>query len=275
MTKIHSTAIVHPGAKLGKDVIIEAYAVINSPNVIVDDNVTIKSHVYLDGHTKIGNGTTIWPFASIGTRTQDLKYRGEVTYVEIGEGCQIREYVTVNASCGEGSKVTVGNHCLIMAYCHVAHNCTIGNGVIMSNGATLAGHVAIGDHAVLGGVCAIHQYTRIGAFAMVGGGSMVGQDLPPFCIGTGFPLRVVGLNVIGLKRHKFSLELRKQLIRAYRLTYQLGFSWEQAKKQIYEEMAPNEHLDTWVSFCDQTSRGLSSIRRKRGSKAPEPDLVEV
>ena len=275
MANIHPTAIVHPKAQIGKNVVIDAYAVIHSPNAILGDNVTIKSHVYLDGHTTIGKGTTIWPFASIGTRTQDLKYQGEVTYVEIGERCQIREYVTINGSCGEGTKVTVGNGCLIMAYCHVAHNCSIGDGVIMSNGATLAGHVTVGNHAVLGGVCALHQHTRIGDFAMVGGGSMVGQDLPPFCMGTGFPLRVVGLNLIGLKRHKFSLEQRKQLIRAYRLTYQSGLSWKEAKGQIYAEMLPNEYLDTWVQFCDQTTRGISSLRRKRGALVLEPDLVEV
>ncbi len=275
MSKIHPTAIVHPDAKLGKDVVVEAYAVINSPHVSLGDNVIIKSHVYLDGHVRIGKGTTIWPFASIGTQTQDLKYQGEVTYVEIGERCQIREYVTVNSSCGAGTKVKIGNNCLVMAYCHVAHNCTIGNGVIMSNGATLAGHVDIGNHAILGGVCAIHQHTRIGDFAMVGGGSMVGQDLPPFCIGSGFPLRVVGLNVIGLKRHKFSLELRKQLIRAYRITFQSGLSWNEAKEQIHQELGSNERLATWVNFCDATTRGLSATRRKRGVRIPEPDLVEV
>jgi UDP-N-acetylglucosamine acyltransferase len=275
MKKIHPTAIVHPSAKIGKNVTIEAYVVINSPYIIIGDDVIIKSHVYLDGHLRIGKGTTIWPFASIGTQTQDLKYKGEVTYVEIGENCQIREYVTINSSCGEGTKVIVGDQCLIMAYCHVAHNCEIGNGVIMSNGATLAGHVTVGDHAILGGVCAVHQFTRIGAYAMVGGGSMVGQDLPPFCIGTGFPLRVVGLNLVGLKRHKFSLELRKQLIKAYRVTYQSGLAWELAKEQIQEEFDLNESLLTWIEFCDKTIRGLSPLRKK--SEVPEENqaLAEV
>ncbi len=275
MKKIHPTAIIHPEASLGKNVEIGAYTVIASPHVILHDNVCIKSHVYLDGNLTVGTGTTIWPFASIGTQTQDLKYKGEVTYVEIGQNCQIREYVTINSSCGEGTKVKIGNHCLIMAYCHVAHNCEIGNGVIMSNGATLAGHVTIGDHAILGGVCAVHQYTRIGKYAMVGGGSMVGQDLPPFCIGTGFPLKVVGLNVVGLKRHKFSLDLRKQLIRAYRLTYQAGMNWSQVREQIIEELGVNDSLNTWIDFCDQTVRGLSPLRRKSEAKADNRDLVEV
>ena len=275
MTKIHPTAIVHSSISLGKDVVIEAYAVLNSPNIKIGDNVVIKSHAYIDGHVTIGQGTTIWPFASIGSQTQDLKYKGEVTYVEIGENCQIREYVTINSSCGEGTKVIIGNQCLIMAYCHVAHNCVIGNGVIMSNGATLAGHVTIGNHAILGGVCAVHQYTRIGDYAMVGGGSMVGQDLPPFCIGSGFPLRVVGLNVVGLKRHKFSLDLRKQLIRAYRLTYETSLSWEQIREQIQDELGDNESVNTWIHFCDQTVRGLSPLRRKKEMKAENLDYAEV
>ncbi len=275
MTKIHPTAIVHPEVKIGKDVTIEAYAVINSPHVVLGDHVIIKAHVYIDGRVRIGKGTTIWPFASIGTQTQDLKYKGEVTYVEIGENCQIREYVTINSSCGEQTKVLIGNDCLIMAYCHVAHNCEVGNGVIMSNGATLAGHVSVGDYAILGGVCAVHQFTRIGPYAMVGGGSMVGQDLPPFCIGTGFPLRVVGLNLVGLKRHQFSLELRKQLIKAYRITYQSGVSWETAKEQIQSEFELNESLLTWIEFCDKTVRGLSPIRKKNEISEENHTLAEV
>jgi UDP-N-acetylglucosamine acyltransferase len=275
MKKIHPTAIVHEGAKIGDHVEIGAYTVINSPNVVIEDNVVLKSHVYIDGHTRIGKNTIIWPFASVGSQTQDLKFKGEVTYVDIGENCQIREYVTINGSCGEGTKVIIGNQCLIMAYCHVAHNCEVGNGVIMSNGATLAGHVTVGNHAILGGVCAVHQYTRIGDYAMVGGGSMVGRDLPPFCIGSGFPLRVGGLNIIGLKRHKFSLELRKQLIRAYRLTYQSGLSWDQARETILEEIGTNESINNWIHFCDQTVRGLSPIRPKKDMKSENLDLAEV
>lgn len=269
---IDPTARIHPKARISAGAVIGPYVVIESPHVVVEENVVIKAHVYLDGHTRIGKNTTIWPFASIGTQTQDLKYRGEVTYVDIGEGCQIREYVTINSSCGDGTKVSVGDRCLIMAYCHIAHNCTLGSHVIMSNGATLAGHVTVGDHAVLGGVCAVHQWTRIGAYSMVGGGSMVSQDLPPFCIGSGFPLRVVGLNIIGLKRHRFSLELRKQLIRAYRLTYQSNLHWNDARAHILAELPMTPHLQTWIAFCDHTTRGLSMTRRRR---TPEPELVNA
>lgn len=267
MAEIHPTALVHPEAKLGNGVKIEAYVIIASPYVELGDGVVIKPHVYIEGHVKIGKGTTVWPFASIGAKTQDLKYRGETTYVEIGEQCQIREYVTINSSCGEGTKVIVGNNCLLMAYCHVAHNCTIGNNVIMANSATLAGHVYVGNHVTLGGICAIHQYTRIGDYAMVGGGSMVAQDIPPYCMASGYPAKVAGLNVIGLKRRKFSISLRKMLIRAYRLTYQAGLSWKEAREVILAEHGSDPFVKNWVFFCDQTERGIAAPRsRGRGKK---------
>lgn len=276
MANIHPTALVHKDAQIAPTVTIEAYAVIQSPHVILEDGVVIKSHVYIDGRVHIKKNTTIWPFASIGTQTQDLKYKGEVTFVEIGENCQIREYVTINSSCGENSKVIVGNRCLIMAYCHVAHDCTLGNGVIMTNGATLAGHVRVGDNAILGGLCAVHQNARIGDHAMVGGGSMVGQDLPPYCIGTGFPLKIVGLNIIGLKRHKFPLEVRKELIRVYRITFQSGLNWKEAKELIEKELPDNEYVRTWVRFCSETKRGMSKLRKQRKVESEEVrELVEL
>ncbi len=135
--RIHPTAIIEEGAQIGKNVCIEPYAIIKS-NVVLEDEVVIKSHAYIDGYTHIGKATVVWPSASIGTMTQDLKYRGERTYVKIGERCQIREFASINSSCGEDNSVTIGNDCLIMTYCHVAHNCEVGNNVIMSNAVTLA-----------------------------------------------------------------------------------------------------------------------------------------
>jgi len=266
MSEIHPTALVHPEVKIGKGVKIEPYAVIASPHVELGDGIVIKAHAYIEGHVKIGKGSVIYPFASIGSKTQDLKYKGETTYVEIGQNCQIREYVTINSSCGEESKVVVGDNCLIMAYCHVAHNCVVGNNVIMANAATLAGHVQIGDYVTLGGICAVHQYTRIGDYAMVGGGSMVGQDIPPYCITSGYPAKVAGLNIIGLKRRKFSIELRKTLIRAYRLTYQTGLPWKEAREVILAEFPGNSYIEKWVNFCDHTERGLASPRAMRTLK---------
>ncbi|MBA2369741.1 MAG: acyl-ACP--UDP-N-acetylglucosamine O-acyltransferase [Candidatus Protochlamydia sp.] len=258
--QIHPTAVIAPGAKIGKNVIIEPYAVIHSPHVVLEDNVVIKSHVYLDGHTTIGAGTTIYPSASIGTKTQDLKYRGEKTFVRIGKNCDIREFVTINSSCQEGSVVEVGDNCLIMAYCHVAHNCKVGNGVIMSNNATLAGHVTVDNYAIIGGLTPIHQFVRIGAYAMVGGMSRVTHDIPPFTIGAGIPYKFGGLNIVGLKRHGINLEARQELSKAFRLLYRSQLYMEEALNRIERELKPLPEIKQFVSFCRQTKRGLMCLQ---------------
>ncbi len=171
---------------------------INSPHVVLEDYVTIKSHAYMMGIRQWGRNNDL-SLSSIGTKTQDLKYRGEKTFVKIGKRCDIREFVTINSSCQENTTVEIGDNCLIMAYCHVAHNCTVGNHVIMSNNATLAGHVTVEDYAIIGGLTPIHQFVRIGRYAMVGGLSRVTHDIPPYTIGAGIPYKFGGLNIVGLK----------------------------------------------------------------------------
>lgn len=259
-SQIHSTAIIAPGVSIGANVIIEPYAVINSPHVVIEDGVTIKSHAYIDGYTTIGAGTTIYPGASIGTKTQDLKYRGEKTFVKIGKNCDIREYVTINSSCQENSVVEVGDHCLIMAYCHVAHNCKVGNRVIMSNNATLAGHVTVEDCAIIGGMTPIHQFVRIGRYAMVGGMSRVTHDIPPYTIGAGIPYKFGGLNIIGLKRHGFPLEIRRELSKAYKLLYRSSLRIEEALTLIEQECKPFPEVEQFVQFCRNTKRGLMCLQ---------------
>ena len=259
-SQIHSTAIIAPGVSIGANVIIEPYAVINSPHVVIEDGVTIKSHAYIDGYTTIGAGTTIYPGASIGTKTQDLKYRGEKTFVKIGKNCDIREYVTINSSCQENSVVEVGDHCLIMAYCHVAHNCKVGNRVIMSNNATLAGHVTVEDCAIIGGMTPIHQFVRIGRHAMVGGMSRVTHDIPPYTIGAGIPYKFGGLNIIGLKRNGFSLEIRRELSRAFKLLYRSSLRIEEALTLIEKECKPLPEVGHFVQFCRNTKRGLMCLQ---------------
>lgn len=266
---IHPTAIIEPEAKIGSNVTIEPYVVIKG-TVTVEDNVTIKSHVYLDGHTTIGAGTTIWPGASIGTKTQDLKFRGEKTFVIIGKNCEIREYVTINSSCQENSIVRVGDQCLIMAYCHVAHNCEVGNRVIMANGVNLAGHVVIEDCAVIGGMAAVHQFTRIGCYAMVGGFSRVTHDVPPYSIGGGVPYKLGGLNLVGLKRHGFPITVRKDLTRAFKLTYRSGFRLKEALERIQREVEPSLYIKHWLQFCRASRRGLIGLH---GAALP-PDTLE-
>jgi UDP-N-acetylglucosamine acyltransferase len=258
-SQIHPTAVIASGAKIGQGVVIEPYVVINSPFVVLEDDVTLKSHVYVDGHTTIGSGTTIYPSAIIGTKAQDMKYKGETTFVKIGKNCEIREYVTINSSCKESSVVHVGDHCMIMAYCHVAHNCYVGNHVILTNDATLAGYVTIEDYAIIGGMTPIHQNVRVGRNSMVGGMSRITHDIPPFTIGAGIPFKFGGLNVIGLKRHGFPLETRKELAKAFKILYRSSLYIEEALQRIEEELLPLPEVKYFVNFCRQTKRGLIGL----------------
>lgn len=258
MSNIHPQAIVEPGAKIGRNVVVEPFAVVKG-TVTLDDNVVIKSHAYIDGNTTIGEGTIIWPGASVGTKTQDLKFRGEKTYVVIGKHCEIREFVTINSSCQENSTVRIGDHCLIMAYCHVAHNCEIGNHVVMSNSAMLAGHVVVGDYAIIGGMTPVHQFSRIGSYAMVGGFSRVPRDVPPYTIGGGFPYKFGGINIIGLKRHKFPLEVRVALSKAFKLTYRSGLHLQDAVALVQNEVEPYKEVQHWIDFCRASKRGLIGL----------------
>ncbi len=262
MTKsnIHPTAIIEEGAIIGENVTVEPYAIIKA-HVTLEDHVTIKSHVYIDGYTRIGSGTTIWPSASIGTKTQDLKYRGEKTYVTIGKNCEIREFTTINSSTFEGTTVEVGDRCLIMAYCHIAHNCSVGNDVIMSNNSLLAGHVIVEDFAIIGGMTPVHQFARIGCHAMVGGMSRVTNDVPPYTVGGGIPYAMGGINRIGLKRRNFPFETRKALAAAYRLVYRSGLHLTEALDQIESEIEPCPEVEHFVSFCRATKRGLIGMQK--------------
>lgn len=290
MTKsnIHPTAIIEEGAKIGENVTVEPYAIIKK-NVVLENNVTIKSHVYIDGNTTIGNGTTIWPSASIGTKTQDLKYRGERTYVKIGKNCEIREFTTINSSTYEGTTVELGDHCLIMAYCHIAHNCRVGNHVVMSNNSLLAGHVLVEDFAIIGGMTPIHQFARIGCHTMVGGMSRVTHDVPPYTVGGGIPYSLGGINRIGLKRRQFPFETRRALSQAYRLVYRSRLHLDEALDQIERKVELLPEVLHFIKFCRETKRGLigmqgihQGISNKRvgipsveSEDSPEDLLVEM
>lgn len=268
---IHPAAIIEPGAQIGNNVTVEAYAVIKG-TVILEDNVVIKSHAYIDGNTRIGNGTVVWPSASIGTKTQDLKYRGEKTFVDIGKNCEIREFCTINSSCQENSTVKIGDRCLIMAYCHVAHNCEVGNNVIMANNANLAGHVIVEDFAIIGGMTPVHQFSRIGSYSMVGGFSRITHDVPPYTIGAGAPYKLGGLNLIGLKRHGFALEIRKALTLAFRYTYRSNLTLQDALKKIENEVPTNPHVKHWLEFCRLSRRGLIGFQQL--VVEPQEDFTE-
>lgn len=219
MAAIHPTAIVEPGARLGRDVSIGPYSCIG-PEVELDDGVAVMEHVVVGGRTTIGPHTRVFPFASIGLPPQDLKYRGEASRLRIGANTTIREHVTMNPGTeGGGMLTSVGDHCLFMVGSHVAHDCKIGDHVIMANNATLAGHVTIGDYAILGGLSAVHQFVRIGRHAMIGGMSGVEHDVIPYGSVMGDRARLAGLNAVGLKRRNFSREDIHALRTAYRMIF--------------------------------------------------------
>ncbi len=219
MSNIHATAIVDPKAEIGKDVTIGPYCIVG-PDVQLGDGVNLIAHVVVDGRTRIGSKTVIYPFASIGHRPQDLKYHGEPSTLEIGANNQIREHVTMNPGTEGGGMVTrVGDNCLFMMSSHVAHDCIVGNNVIMANNATLAGHVTVGDFAIIGGLAAIQQFVRIGAHAMIGGMSGVENDVIPYGLVKGERAHLAGLNLVGLERRGFGRDEIQALRSAYRMLF--------------------------------------------------------
>ncbi len=219
MSEVHPTAIVAPGAKLADDVAIGPYTIVGE-NVELAAGVRLMSHVVVDGHTKVGEGSIIYPFASIGLPPQDMKYAGESSVLEIGAKNVIREHVTMNPGTEGGGMLTrIGDECLFMVASHVAHDCQIGDHVIMANNAALGGHVSVGDWAILGGLSAVHQYVRIGRHAIVGGMSGVEHDVIPYGSVMGDRARLAGLNLVGLKRRGFGRDAIHDMRRAFRLLF--------------------------------------------------------
>lgn len=258
MANIHSTAIVDPKAQLASDVEVGPYAIIG-PDVKIGAGTVVQAHAYVSGHTTIGQKCEIFPFACVGMKTQDLKYKdGDITYVEVGDRTVLREFSTVHLGTKPGEVTKVGSGCLIMAYCHIAHGCKVGNEVIMSNVATLAGEVTVEDHAILGGMAGIHQFCRIGAYAMVGGATKVRQDCPPYMLveSTGGDTRVAGPNIVGLQRSGFPAEVRSALKEAYRLLYREGLNRSQALERIKYEVEDFPEIQKLVQFYADSQRGV-------------------
>ncbi len=260
LRKIHETAVVHPGARIGKDVEIGPYAVIGE-NVLIDDGTKIGAHAVIDGWTSIGKNCVIYPGASIGSEPQDLKFRGEKSYVFIGDNTKIREFATVNRATGEGEETRVGSNCMLQAYTHVAHNCVVGNHVIMSNAATLAGHVVVEDRAVIGGLAGVHQFVKIGRNAMVGGLTKIVQDVPPYVIVDGHPAKVSGLNSVGMSRAGINAASRSLIKKAYKLLYRSGLSLAQAIAMIEQEVDSCEEVEHFLRFLRNAERGICRGRK--------------
>lgn len=253
---IHPTAVVDPRAELAPDVEIGAYAVLEGP-VRLGARVQVHAHGMVRGNTEIGADSIVYSFACIGGDPQDLKYRGEPTRLVVGERNHFREFTTVNRGTTGGTALTrIGNDNLFMANTHVAHDCTIGDHCVLANSVALAGHVNVQDRVVLGGLAAVHQFGRIGRCAMVGGGAMAAQDVPPFTIAQGDRARLVGLNVVGLRRAGFTREVMSALKNAYRELFQAGMPMRIAAEQVRAFYNDVPEVIELVDFLETSQRGI-------------------
>jgi len=253
--RIHPTALVSSGAELASDVEVGAYAIIGdnctvASGCIIAPRATLERNVLLAANVQVGMGTIL------GGPPQDLKYAGEETTVEIGEGTVIREYSTINRGTSQSFKTTVGRNCLLMSYVHLAHDCHIGNNVILSNVAQLAGHVTVEDRAIVSGLCAVHQFVRIGRQSFIGGCSRVSKDIPPFLKAVGNPVKLYGLNTVGLQRSGMEESTIRELKRAYRLLFRSDLNVTQAIERAQEEIEPLAEVRELIQFVEASERGV-------------------
>jgi UDP-N-acetylglucosamine acyltransferase len=254
--QIHPTAIVSKKAKLSDDIQVGPYTIIGD-DVNIGKAVKIGASCVIEGRTSIGSGCQIFTGAVIGSRPQDLKYKGEKSFLEIGENNIIREYCTFNPGTEEGSKTIVGNNNLFMAYSHIAHDCKVGNNCVIANNGTLAGYVTIEDKAIIGGLVAIHQFVRVGTLSIIGGCSKVVQDIPPYSTCDGHPARVYGLNLVGLRRNGISKETIEELNRVFKLLFNSGLTKTHALERIKKEIRSSQEISYLVDFVKNSQRGLS------------------
>mgnify|MGYP003579352892 CR=1 FL=1 len=254
-TQIHPTDIIDRGAELDAGTVVGPYCVIG-PGVLLGPDCWLQHHVTLCGPMKAGAKNKFYAYCSIGQQTQDLKYRGEPTYLEIGNENTFREFVTVNRSTTSEGKTRIGNSGNFLAYSHIGHHCTVGDHVVFSNNGTLAGHVQVGDHAVMGGLTAVHQFCRMGRFAITGGCSKIVQDVPPFMIADGNPAEIRGINQVGLERRGFDAEEIRSLREAYRLLCRANLNVKQACENIRAEVPQNAHIDQLLAFIEASKRGI-------------------
>ena len=255
---IHHTAIIDKKSKISENVEIGPYCVIG-PDVEIETNTKLHSHVSIKGNTKIGKKNEIFPFVSIGTPPQDLKYKGEKNYIIIGDNNKLREYVNINPGTSQGGTVTkIGNNNLLMVYCHVAHDCNLGDNIVLANNVQVGGHVDIDDNAIVGGSCAIHQFSRIGKLAMVGGMTGVLSDVIPYGLSLGNRNNLVGLNLIGLRRAKISNEDIKLLQNFYNIVFSnqnFRFNIENLEKNFKK----NKYIKTIVDFINSDKKRPISL----------------
>jgi UDP-N-acetylglucosamine acyltransferase len=255
-TQVAPSAVVHETALLASDVVVGPYSVIGE-NVEIAPGVEIGAHVVIERDTVVGAGCRIFHGAVLGTDPQDLKYQGERTRLTIGEETIVREFATLNRGTVARGSTTVGRGCLLMAYVHVAHDCELGDGVILANSVNLGGGVRVDDHAIVGGVTPVHQFARIGTHAFVGGGSRVSKDVPPYCKAAGSPVRLYGLNAVGLDRRGFPENVKHELRRAYRLFFGSKLNVSQALTRARNELHPYPEIETFLRFIEESDRGIT------------------
>jgi UDP-N-acetylglucosamine acyltransferase len=253
--RVHPSAIVARDARLGEDVEVGPFAIIGEDcevgdGCIIAPRATLERHVRLAPNVRIGVGSVI------GGDPQDLKFKGEATTVEIGEGSIVREYSTINRGTSQSWKTTVGKGSFIMSYVHLAHDCHVGDGVILANGVQLAGHVTVEDRAIISGLTAVHQFARIGTHSFVGGMSRVAKDIPPYLKAVGNPVKLYGLNSVGLQRNNFDPEVIRELKRAYRLFFRSELNVSQALERAQSELSMTPEVKHFLGFVDNSQRGV-------------------
>ena len=251
----HSTAIVDPNAKIGDDVTIGPFSVIEA-GVSIGDRTTVGNNVTISSGTHVGKDCKIFHSASIGAIPQDLKYNNEETFLYIGDRTVIREFVSINKGTSALGKTEIGSDCLLMASVHVAHDCVVGNNVIMSNLTTLGGHVNIDDWVILSGGVLVHQFCNISKHAFIGAGALVTQDVPPFILAAGSPVEYSGINSVGLKRRGFSIDDRKELKNIYKMYFRSKNNRKENLSKIKKELASLKYTDLIVEFIENSERGI-------------------
>lgn len=254
---IHPSALVSETAQLHPTVEVGPFAVVG-PHVTIGEGSVVGAHAMVEGRTTIGRNARLFHHCSVGAAPQDLKYKGEPTRLEIGDGTVIREFASVHIGTEEGGGVTrVGSRCLLMAYSHVAHDVQIGNGVILASGAMLAGHVVVEDHVIFGGISGVHQFVRIGKHAFISGGSMVGMDVPPYCTVSGHRAQLAGLNTVGLARHAFTEEEIRNIKKAYRILFRMKLGLREAVSRVRAEIPQDPHVEHLLHFVEGSQRGIT------------------
>ncbi len=260
LVEIHPTAIVHPEAQLGENVTIGPFTVIEK-EVAIGDGTQIGPHVVIANGATLGKNCRVFTGAVIATEPQDLKFANEKTFVEIGDNTTIREYATVNRATSHSYYTRVGKNCLLMAYSHIAHDCQIGDFCTIANSVNMAGHVIIGNYVGIGGLTAIHQFVHIGDHSFIGGGLRVSQDIPPFILAAGEPIRFAGLNAVGLRRRGFTREQLDLMKQAYHIIYRENLKLKEAIEKIEKTLQPTDEVQTIVEFLKNSERGI--IRPER------------